>query len=68
MVAYTDGVTEAQNDSKEFYGEERLISVGRSTVRLSAEEIQALLEDDLRDFSGNVPQQDDMTYLILKRK
>jgi serine phosphatase RsbU (regulator of sigma subunit) len=67
LVAYTDGVTEAQNQSEEFYGEARLIDTAKSEVGLSAKNLQEALQKDIHKFTGGGPQLDDMTLLVLKR-
>ena len=67
LVAYTDGVTEAQNERDEFYGEARLLEVARSKVGHSAKVLQEALEQDLREFSDKVPQFDDLTILVVKK-
>jgi sigma-B regulation protein RsbU (phosphoserine phosphatase) len=67
LVAYTDGVTEAQNERDEFYDEARLLKVVKSMIGHSANALQDALEKDIREFSGEVPQYDDMTLMVVKR-
>jgi tetratricopeptide (TPR) repeat protein len=67
LVAYTDGVTEAQNDRDEFYDEARLLEVARSKVGQSAQALQDALERDIDEFSGMAPQFDDITMMVVKR-
>jgi serine phosphatase RsbU (regulator of sigma subunit) len=67
LVAYTDGVTEAQNERGEFYAEERLVSGIHSQLGRSAQAIQEALVADIREFVGEAPQFDDMTLMVVKR-
>jgi serine phosphatase RsbU (regulator of sigma subunit) len=67
LVAYTDGITEAQSESHEFYDEARLLGVARLQVGRSALALQQELERDIAEFSGLAPQFDDMTLMVIKR-
>ena len=67
LIAYTDGVTEAQNESEEFYGEARLVEVIESKARHSAQQLQGALEQNLKEFTGKGSQLDDMTLMVVKR-
>lgn len=61
IFLYTDGVSEAINESRRFYGLERLEAVLRSRC---AEPVQAVL-DDVRAFAGEAEPHDDLTMLVL---
>jgi serine phosphatase RsbU (regulator of sigma subunit) len=67
LVAYTDGITEAQNEGGEFYNEARLVKIASSKVGNSVQELIEALEKDVRDFSSAMPQLDDMTLMIVKK-
>jgi len=66
LVAYTDGIVEALNENEEEYGEERLRSVVLEHAGKTADEIRAILLEDVRAFIGAAAQYDDMTALVLK--
>ncbi len=68
LLLYTDGVTEAQDRSGRFYGEQRLQEVLRSLGSRPANEILESILADLKDFLGGDPQQDDVTLIVLRRK
>lgn len=69
IFLYTDGVTEALNKNKEFYGEQRLIEKLNSIPqRSSAEDILMEIKSDVTDFSQEESQADDITMLALKYK
>lgn len=66
LVMYTDGVTDAQNEFGEFYGEARLLNVARRCNCSAGEALESIL-DDVKRFTGGMPQADDITLLVVKR-
>ena len=68
IYLYTDGVTEALNESEELYGEERLEQcLNRINVKnLSVEEVLEEVRRSLVEYVGNAPQSDDITMLAVK--
>ena len=68
LLLYTDGVTEAQNNAGNFYGEKRLQEVLRSLGSRPANEILESILSDLKEFLGGSSQQDDVTLIVLRRK
>jgi sigma-B regulation protein RsbU (phosphoserine phosphatase) len=67
LVAYTDGVTEAQNETEEFYNDARLLAAAQANLGHPAEMMQARLVKDIQDFVEVAPQFDDMTLMIVKK-
>jgi sigma-B regulation protein RsbU (phosphoserine phosphatase) len=66
LVCYTDGVTEAKNESEtEEYGEERLFNCIKQHRELSSNEIQDAVIDDVKSFSKDI-QYDDVTIIVIK--
>ena len=69
LLLYSDGVTEAQNDAGEEFGEERLQQVVRGA---SAGENAAVLADRIiaaiDAFAGATPQFDDITLMVVRRR
>lgn len=66
LVLYTDGITEAENVRLDMYGEDRLRAVvGRSRNAAAREIITAILED-VKKFSGDQPQSDDITLMVIR--
>lgn len=63
IMIYTDGVTEAVNTKKEFFGEERLLSAVQETS--SAKQAVKSLGDAARLFVDGAEQFDDYTVLAL---
>lgn len=66
LVQYTDGITEAKSRANEEYGDERFID---SIRRNASEDLDAMrdgLLNDLRAFTNNAPQSDDITLLLMR--
>ena len=73
VVLFTDGITEAAGPSSEkisenLFGEERLIEIVRASLAKSAVEIQAAILQAISNHTANVPQYDDITLVVIKRK
>ncbi|MDD4857158.1 MAG: anti-sigma factor antagonist, partial [Candidatus Krumholzibacteria bacterium] len=68
LVIYTDGVTEAMNERREQYGEERLIQIIKRSGKLSPQDFMDRLSDDIKAFTGDQPQNDDITVVAIKEK
>ncbi|MFA5142970.1 MAG: CHASE2 domain-containing protein [Candidatus Omnitrophota bacterium] len=66
FIFYTDGVTEAMNSRREMYGKERLAAIAGKYKDLSAEEILANIEKDVRRFEPRSNQHDDITAIVIK--
>ena len=68
VVLYTDGIPEARNIHKKFYGLERFYAVVSQNWHLSAEQVKQAAIDDLREFIGSQKVFDDITLLVLKQQ
>jgi serine phosphatase RsbU (regulator of sigma subunit) len=68
LVLYTDGMSDAQNASEEFYGLTRLQDAIRKHSRKPANELRDALLAELRGWVGNTPQFDDITLMVVKRR
>lgn len=66
LVIYTDGVTEARNEFGEEFSLERLVKVLKKCVNENAENIVSSIENELKNFCGEVPQHDDSTLVVVK--
>ena len=67
LVMYTDGVTEAENTSHEFFGTDRLTTVVRENFGMKAQEIHERIIQGLCEFTGSLSQCDDITLMVLAR-
>lgn len=68
LVAYTDGVTEAENASEQEFGEERLRAAIEAASKGSAKEILDQVAGEVAAWSKGVRQHDDITIVVLKKK
>lgn len=65
FVAYSDGVTEPENEFGEF-GEERLLELVRSSRHLSLERISEIVIAAVQDWIGENEQPDDITLVLAR--
>jgi serine phosphatase RsbU (regulator of sigma subunit)/anti-sigma regulatory factor (Ser/Thr protein kinase) len=68
LVLYTDGITEAMNHQRELYREERFLQSIRDNGHLDVAEFVKSIKNDLKDFTGGAPQNDDITFVAVKEK
>lgn len=67
LLVYTDGVTEAENEQRDFFTTERTGEVfGEFPSQITSQEVVERLESNIFVFSGNVAQSDDITILSLR--
>jgi sigma-B regulation protein RsbU (phosphoserine phosphatase) len=66
LLIGTDGLWEAQNNSGEMFGKERLKALIRQYKHLSSEELIQSIIDSLKEFQGSVKQEDDITLVVVK--
>jgi len=67
LVMFTDGVNEAVNTSFEEYGDKRFINILETAT---SNDCKGLINDilaDVKGFTGDAPQSDDITILTMKR-
>ncbi|MBP9995760.1 MAG: SpoIIE family protein phosphatase [Lachnospiraceae bacterium] len=63
VFLYTDGVTEAINENKKFFGEKRLENIINEYVVSDEKNIVKYVYNDVVDFMGKAEQFDDITML-----
>jgi sigma-B regulation protein RsbU (phosphoserine phosphatase) len=68
LLFYTDGVREAVNADDEEFGMDRMSECFRNTAPLGAEAILTRMQEDLRHFTGEGPQMDDITLVAIEKK
>jgi len=66
VLLYTDGITEAQNPSGEFFGTSRLCETLTSNHTRSAEEIIETILAEVERFSGTTTINDDISMVVFK--
>jgi sigma-B regulation protein RsbU (phosphoserine phosphatase) len=67
LVAYSDGVTEPENDYGEF-GEERLIQLVRANRHQPLERITEIVTAAVHDWIGDAEQPDDITLVLARAR
>jgi sigma-B regulation protein RsbU (phosphoserine phosphatase) len=67
LIAYSDGVTEPENDFGEF-GEERLIDLVRRHRHLPLDAISEQVMQSLRNWIGGQEQPDDITLVLARQR
>jgi len=66
LLLFTDGLSEAMNERAELFGELRLCRAAEAAESLSCEEIKERVLGEVRNFTGGLAQQDDITLVVLK--
>jgi sigma-B regulation protein RsbU (phosphoserine phosphatase) len=68
LFVFSDGITEAMNESEEEYGEERLIKLLLELQDKSADSIIETVLKSVNEFSFLTEPMDDKTILIIKKE
>jgi serine phosphatase RsbU (regulator of sigma subunit) len=68
VILYTDGVTEARNEAKEFFTLERLVETVKQAPPLSAQDLLSHINEKVQQFIGDTPQWDDITLVVMERE
>lgn len=66
LILFTDGLTEAENYSGDFFGEERLEELLQEYHRLPTEQIIDRIMEQARLFTGTRSFRDDVTIVLMK--
>ncbi len=66
LLLFTDGITEARNDLKEEYGEERIVDIVSVNEESSPIILCDLIFKEVENYIGTEPPDDDMTMIVGK--
>ena len=66
ITLYTDGITEARNESGDFFGEERLLQTFNKQEYTCTVELHHTIKDEIAAFVKDAPQSDDITFVTMK--
>lgn len=66
LLLFTDGVTEAINGAGELFSDGRLLAQFGASASRSATDIVGSLVESVNHFAAGVPQEDDITVLVLR--
>lgn len=67
LAAYTDGITEPENEYGEEFGEKRLVNLLVRNARLPLREVAEQVTVAVQEWSAAAEQPDDMTLLLIRR-
>jgi phosphoserine phosphatase RsbU/P len=67
LILYTDGVTEALNTDGDEFGLDRMIQSVRASATDGAQTIVKRIIEDVRNFTGSVPPNDDITLIAIRK-
>jgi len=67
MIIYSDGLTEAKNESGEFFGETKLIELLTNRQPMTSQQLGEMLLSTVDSFMGKISAHDDLTLAVLKK-
>jgi len=67
LVVYSDGLTDAQNQKEEMFGEERLIEIIQQEAPSGSHALEQEFLKAIEEFTQGVPQTDDITFVLVER-
>lgn len=65
LVAYTDGLIEATNEKKSYFGKDKLVSIIKNSKLLKTESVTSCLLQELNKFTMGAALSDDVTLLVV---
>jgi hypothetical protein len=68
LVVYSDGVSEAQNEEGDFFGDERLFALAKAQPGETSRAIGGRILEAVERFIGHAPQSDDISLMVLRRR
>ena len=67
LVVYSDGLTDAQNQQQEMFGEDRLLKIIQQEAPAGSHAFQQKFLQAIEEFTQGMPQSDDITFLIVEK-
>jgi phosphoserine phosphatase RsbU/P len=68
VLFYTDGVKEAVDGREEEFGMERMSEAFRMAAPLGSEIVLSRMQEELKHFTGDGPQMDDITLVAIEKR
>lgn len=68
VLFYTDGMKEAVDAHEEEFGMERMCEAFRMAAPMGAEAVLTRMQDELIQFTGEGPQMDDITLVVIEKR
>jgi len=67
LVVYSDGLTDAQNQQEEVFGEERLLKIIRQEAPSGSHALEQKFLKAIEEFTQGMPQTDDITFVVVEK-
>jgi sigma-B regulation protein RsbU (phosphoserine phosphatase) len=67
LLVYSDGLTDAENQHQEMFGEKRLRALIRQQALSGSCSLERKLLTEIESFTQGVPQTDDITFAIIEK-
>jgi len=67
LVVYSDGLTDAQNQQEEMFGEERLLKIIQQEAPSGSHALEQKFLKAIEDFTQGTPQNDDITFVVVEK-
>jgi len=67
LVVYSDGLTDAQNQQEEMFGEERLLEIIRKEAPSGSHALEQKFLQAIEEFTQGTPQTDDITFVVVEK-
>ena len=67
LVVYSDGLTDAQNQQEEMFGEKRLLQLIRQEAPSGSRALQQRFLQAIEEFTQGTPQTDDITFVVVEK-
>ena len=67
LVVYSDGLTDAQNQQDEMFGEERLLDLILQEAPSGSQALEQKLLQAIEEFTQGTPQTDDITFVVVEK-
>ena len=67
LVVYSDGLTDAQNQQEEMFGEERLLEIFQQEAPSGSRALEQKFLQAIEEFTQGMPQTDDITFVVVEK-
>jgi len=68
LVVYSDGLTDAQNQHEEMFGEERLLNIIQQEAPAGSHAVERKFLSAIAEFTQGMPQTADITFVIVEKR
>jgi serine phosphatase RsbU (regulator of sigma subunit) len=67
LVVYSDGLTDAENQQEEMFGEDRLLQIIQQEAPSGSHALQQKFLKAIEEFTQGMPQTDDITFVVVEK-